>query len=221
MACRVVYVDRRCPVAPAARRLRRRPAVGGAVVRNRVRRRLLPLIAVARASRWRRAPTWSAPGRCAAPRSPSWAPTDRRRPAATPVAMAGAWRDADLADTARRRCRLAHRAPAPARRARPSLLARPLLAVVRGYQVVRAGRPSPCRFDPSCSTYALEALEVHGAVRGSCLALRRLAAATPGAATASTPCPEKKASDCVRPDRHRPGVVLRPVPQLRRSPSPC
>ena len=37
-----------------------------------------------------------------------------------------------------------------------------------------AGRLSPCRFVPSCSSYALEALEVHGALRGSWLTLRRL-----------------------------------------------
>ena len=64
------------------------------------------------------------------------------------------------------------RADAPARPR--SLAARPLHAAVRGYQRVRAGRPSPCRFVPSCSTYALEALEVHGAGRGLWLSTRRL-----------------------------------------------
>jgi putative membrane protein insertion efficiency factor len=33
---------------------------------------------------------------------------------------------------------------------------------------------SACRFSPSCSDYALEAVELHGYVRGFCLALRRI-----------------------------------------------
>ena len=61
----------------------------------------------------------------------------------------------------------------------PSLAARPLLFLVRLYRRVRAGRPSPCRFDPTCSTYALEALEQHGALRGSWLTVRRLARCHP------------------------------------------
>lgn len=56
----------------------------------------------------------------------------------------------------------------------PSLAARLLLLPVRAYRTLTAGRPSPCRFYPSCSTYALEALEVHGAARGGWLTLRRL-----------------------------------------------
>jgi putative membrane protein insertion efficiency factor len=42
------------------------------------------------------------------------------------------------------------------------------------YQRAREGRPSPCRFFPSCSAYALESVEVHGAWRGSRLTFRRL-----------------------------------------------
>ncbi len=55
-----------------------------------------------------------------------------------------------------------------------SLPVRALTTLVRGYQQLFAGRLSPCRFVPSCSSYALEALEVHGALRGSWLTLRRL-----------------------------------------------
>ncbi|MDQ6740416.1 MAG: membrane protein insertion efficiency factor YidD [Actinomycetota bacterium] len=53
-------------------------------------------------------------------------------------------------------------------------IARVLRSVVRGYQHARAGRPSPCRFEPSCSSYAIQALELHGVRRGSWLAARRL-----------------------------------------------
>ncbi len=49
-----------------------------------------------------------------------------------------------------------------------------LLAGVRTYRSVRAGRPSPCRFEPTCSEYALTALADHGALRGSALVARRL-----------------------------------------------
>ena len=75
----------------------------------------------------------------------------------------------------------------------PTVLARPLMALVRGYQLVRAGRPSPCRFDPSCSAYALDALQAHGAARGSLLAARRLARCHPWGGQGYDPVPQKKA----------------------------
>ena len=65
---------------------------------------------------------------------------------------------------------------------------------VRGYQKVTAGRPSPCRFDPSCSTYALEALERHGAARGTWLTLRRLVRCHPWGGHGWDPVPEGKAN---------------------------
>jgi putative membrane protein insertion efficiency factor len=58
--------------------------------------------------------------------------------------------------------------------------ARALLAAVRFYQrAISPAFPPRCRFEPSCSAYAAEAIEVHGAGRGSWLALRRLAKCAP------------------------------------------
>ena len=55
-----------------------------------------------------------------------------------------------------------------------SVPARLLVAVFRGWQLLRAGRPSPCRFSPTCSEYGLEAVRSHGALRGGALTARRL-----------------------------------------------
>jgi len=59
------------------------------------------------------------------------------------------------------------------------LVATVMLASVRAYQAVRSGRPSPCRFVPSCSSYAYEAIETHGPARGLWLSLRRLSRCRP------------------------------------------
>jgi uncharacterized protein len=60
-------------------------------------------------------------------------------------------------------------------RRRRSTLARLLLAAIRGYQRwISPIRPPACRFTPSCSAYAVTAVERHGAVRGGWLATRRL-----------------------------------------------
>ncbi|MFZ6004493.1 MAG: membrane protein insertion efficiency factor YidD [Actinomycetota bacterium] len=75
-----------------------------------------------------------------------------------------------------------------------SPLARLLHLVVRGYRALRAGRPSPCRFDPSCSSYALEALELHGTLRGSWLTIRRLVRCHPWGGAGFDPVPNGKAN---------------------------
>ena len=58
--------------------------------------------------------------------------------------------------------------------ASPSPIAWLLGLFVRAYQVVPKLGPGRCRFYPSCSNYALEALRLHGAARGSWLTARRL-----------------------------------------------
>jgi uncharacterized protein len=63
---------------------------------------------------------------------------------------------------------------------RPGSVGRALLAVLRFYQrAVSPALPPRCRFYPSCSAYAVEAIERHGAARGTWLAVRRLAKCAP------------------------------------------
>ncbi len=63
--------------------------------------------------------------------------------------------------------------------AQPSLLRRavrlPFVAAIRVYQrVISPWTASSCRYYPSCSQYALVAIQRHGVIRGGWLALRRL-----------------------------------------------
>jgi uncharacterized protein len=54
-------------------------------------------------------------------------------------------------------------------------MTRLMVLVIRGYQLFVSPLLGPrCRFYPSCSAYAVEALTTHGALRGSWLATRRL-----------------------------------------------
>ena len=59
--------------------------------------------------------------------------------------------------------------------------AKALVFVVRGYQkyVSPLKMVSTCRFEPTCSAYALEAISVHGAVKGTAMALARLSKCGP------------------------------------------
>ena len=71
----------------------------------------------------------------------------------------------------------------------PSMTARLVLRAIGVYQFISGGRLPVCRFAPSCSAYAVEALEIHGARRGAWLALRRLVRCHPWGSAGHDPVP--------------------------------
>jgi uncharacterized protein len=74
----------------------------------------------------------------------------------------------------------------------PGAAARVLLRLIHAYQWVLGGRASPCRYVPSCSSYTAEAIEVHGAVRGTWLGARRLGRCHPWGGHGWDPVPPRK-----------------------------
>jgi len=77
-----------------------------------------------------------------------------------------------------------------AARAGRSTAARLVIAPLRAYQrYISPMRLPTCRYQPTCSAYAVEALEVHGALRGGWLALRRLLRCHPWHAGGHDPVP--------------------------------
>ena len=94
--------------------------------------------------------------------------------------------------------------------------ARLLRWLVRSYQALRAGRPSPCRFQPTCSSYAVEALEGHGAIRGSWLAVRRIARCHPFGSRGWDPVPLPRTSPPAAVPAARPADLARSVADDRK-----
>lgn len=75
---------------------------------------------------------------------------------------------------------------------RPSIAARALILVVRGYQATLSPlMGGHCRFEPSCSRYAAEALREHGAVRGAWLSARRVCRCHPLGGSGYDPVPPR------------------------------
>ena len=74
-----------------------------------------------------------------------------------------------------------------------SPLARIVALPVRAYRLI--GSPwvgHNCRYQPTCSAYALEALEKHGALKGTWLALRRIGRCHPWGSDGYDPVPPRK-----------------------------
>ena len=90
------------------------------------------------------------------------------------------------------------------------MMQRFLLALVKGYRLLLSPwLGSSCRFEPTCSAYALQALEQHGAAAGSYLAARRLLRCHPWCAGGCDPVPAQ-----------RPGLFgrLQPSSSYKKSP---
>jgi len=64
-----------------------------------------------------------------------------------------------------------------------------MIRAIEAYQRAFEGRPSPCRFFPSCSEYGHEAISVHGARRGAWLTARRLVRCRPFGPSGFDPVP--------------------------------
>jgi len=91
-------------------------------------------------------------------------------------------------------CEAVDRGPrVPGADVRRPVASRALVGLIRGYQATRAGRPTGCRYIPSCSEYAVEAIDVHGAARGTALAARRIARCTPWGGHGVDPVPDRRA----------------------------
>ena len=70
------------------------------------------------------------------------------------------------------------------------MIARLLMRLVRGYRLLLSPwLGSSCRFTPTCSAYALDALERHGAAAGSYLAAARIARCHPWCEGGTDPVP--------------------------------
>jgi hypothetical protein len=73
----------------------------------------------------------------------------------------------------------------------PNLPSRAALKAIGAYQSARSGQLSPCRFTPSCSEYAAEAVGLHGFVYGTGLAIWRILRCNPLGSHGLDPVPIK------------------------------
>ena len=82
------------------------------------------------------------------------------------------------------------------------MMRRLLIGIVKGYRLfLSPWLGASCRFTPTCSVYAIEALETHGAAAGSYLALKRLVRCQPYCAGGHDPVPPKALFAFPSPDK--------------------
>ena len=91
---------------------------------------------------------------------------------------------------------------------RASVPARILMLPIRAWRLISVHLPPRCRFHPSCSQYALEALTLHGAGRGSWLAIRRVGRCHPWHDGGLDPVPRPNVRSSVTASSHDGGRRL-------------
>ena len=73
-----------------------------------------------------------------------------------------------------------------------NILTFPFVLLIRGYQLLISPLlPSTCRYDPTCSHYSIEALQIHGVLKGGWLAIKRIGSCHPWGGSGYDPVPEK------------------------------
>ncbi len=76
------------------------------------------------------------------------------------------------------------------------IMAAPLIALIRFYQVaISPFTPSTCRFHPTCSSYFIEAVKIHGIGKGTFLGIKRIASCHPWGKSGYDPVPPKSKKD--------------------------
>lgn len=75
------------------------------------------------------------------------------------------------------------------------ILTYPLYLLIRFYQeAISPFLPSTCRFEPTCSSYFIGALKIHGLFYGSYLGVKRILSCNPWGKTGFDPVPDRKCS---------------------------
>jgi len=73
-----------------------------------------------------------------------------------------------------------------------NILTYPFVLLIKGYQnFISPLLPSSCRYTPTCSHYAVEALQTHGLLKGGWLAAKRIASCNPWGGSGYDPVPPK------------------------------
>lgn len=73
------------------------------------------------------------------------------------------------------------------------LITLPFIGIIRGYQLLISPLlPTTCRYNPTCSHYSIEALKIHGLLKGSFLAIKRISSCHPWGGKGYDPVPPLK-----------------------------